>query len=467
MGRKREVWPTPDTSGTSEARRYPKLPEPKRHFVSPRVEATRKGAFSFNRDGEMFQAVFNREHLGYVQKFAEGWYSSYDGYNFKFGPYKSRDEAAERLRSSSLREEAPLVVADFNTLDDLIAHARGEGATHYIQIDDETHLYFQRKDGSYEKSEVWQKDGYWHTQGPGSRVVVRKPPENAKPIAVVRERMTEATQGTKGEGNILVAVRLDDPRFGSGPATVVSYPESVQSYYATITDRDGARDPRMRLWQTRDRVPVGTRISMATLVPGTGIAKLRPESSRRGRSVRDYIAVDPRDRQVAGPFKHYSDARKEADNAGGVVKFVPSKGRATEARRGAVREEARGEQYAQDQLQGEYFQDWIRDQLLEASRMPPEDVLPLETKRDAMVIARNMLQDLEQDAKRNLDEDAAFWKGFRSALDDSREWLADELLQIKSEMGGGGTEEARRSRRNRPTPATRRRSRATPPQGRP
>jgi len=193
------------------------------------------------------------------------------------------------------------------------------------------------------------------------------------------------------------------------------------------------------------------------------------EIGRRG-VVRDYIAVDPRDRQVAGPFKHYSDARKEADNAGGIVKFVPSRTvRAPSAahRRTARGAEARGEQYAQNQLQGEYFQNWIREQLLEASRMDPSQVLPLETKRDATVIARNMLQDLEQDAKRNLDEDAAFWKGFRSALDSSREWLADELLQIKSEMGGGSTEEARRSRRTPPTPATRRRSRATPPRKRP
>lgn len=73
-------------------------------------------------------------------------------------------------------------VADFNTLDDLLAHARGEGATHYLQIDDETHIYFQRRDGSYEKAEAWQKDGYWHTQAPGSRAVVRKPPPGAKPI---------------------------------------------------------------------------------------------------------------------------------------------------------------------------------------------------------------------------------------------------------------------------------------------
>ena len=77
----------------------------------------------------------------------------------------------------------PRIVRDFNTLDDLTAHARQEGATHVLQIDDEIHLYFQRRDGQYEKSEVWQKDGYWHTQGPGSRAVVRRPPPSAKPLS--------------------------------------------------------------------------------------------------------------------------------------------------------------------------------------------------------------------------------------------------------------------------------------------
>ena len=81
---------------------------------------------------------------------------------------------------------------------------------------------------------------------------------------------------------------------------------------------------------------------------------------------------------------------------------------------------------------------------------PPEDVLPLETKQDAMVIARNMLRDLEQDAKRDLQEDAAFWSGFRKALDGSREWLADELLQIKGEMGGEMREARRAPKARRP-----------------
>jgi hypothetical protein len=179
---------------------------------------------------------------------------------------------------------------------------------------------------------------------------------------------------------------------------------------------------------------------------------------RRTSTVRDYIAVDPRDRQVAGPFKHYSDARKEADSAGGVVKFVPAKGRATEARRGAVREEvpdaeAAGAQYAQEQIQSDYFNNWIHEQLYEASRMDPKDVLPLETQQDAMEIAKNMLQDLQWDTERNLDgreiakligvdstsnkDVKEFFKGFRDTLHMNRAWLADELLQIKSEMGGG------------------------------
>jgi len=132
-------------------------------------------------------------------------------------------------------------VADFNTLDDLIAHARQEGATHVLHVDDEVHLYFLRRDGQYEKAEVWQKDGYWHTQGPGSRTIVRRPPSNAQAI--------------------------------------------------------GGRS--------------------------TG--------APRHHSVRDYAAVDNHGRVVAGPFKHYSDAKPEADRVGGVVQFIPSKKRSPQA----------------------------------------------------------------------------------------------------------------------------------------
>ncbi len=63
--------------------------------------------------------------------------------------------------------------------------------------------------------------------------------------------------------------------------------------------------------------------------------------------------------------------------------------------------EAAGAKYAQDQITGDYFMDWVREQLAEASRMNPEDVLPLETKADAMVIAKNMLQQLKWDTRKS------------------------------------------------------------------
>jgi hypothetical protein len=109
------------------------------------------------------------------------------------------------------------------------------------------------------------------------------------------------------------------------------------------------------------------------------------------------------------------------------------------------RAEKAGEQYAYDQIQGDYFMDWVHEQMLEASKMPPDKVLPLETKDDAMEIARRMLQQLEWDTKRDLKADEiertlgidratpddidAFYKGFRHAIAASRDWLADELLE--------------------------------------
>jgi hypothetical protein len=409
--------------------RYPKLPEPKHHFVSRRAETKRdrrRDQYVYVDDLRVGDVIYDNTGEATVVSVSDSDQSGYrsvevtvNGEQKTFRYYGESTVPIKRRVSGSVREGHR--VADFNTLDDLVAHARQEGATHVLRIDDEVHLYFKRRDGSYEKSEVWQKDGYWHTQGPGSRVIVKKPPENAKPIAVVRERRVEAGKRDRRRDQYVYPeeLRIGDIIYsGNNEYEVVSNPVETANGTVQIDILvNGIATPRF------------FQIGMATI-----------PIKRRTSTVRDYIAVDPRDRQVAGPFKHYSDARKEADNAGGIVKFVPSRTvRAPSAahRRTARGAEARGEQYAQDQLQGEYFQGWIREQLLEASRMDPSQVLPLETKRDAMVIARNMLQDLEEGAKRDLNEDAAFWKGFRSALDDSREWLADELLQIKSEMGDG------------------------------
>ena len=123
--------------------------------------------------------------------------------------------------------------------------------------------------------------------------------------------------------------------------------------------------------------------------------------------------------------------------------------------------ESAGAQYAQEQLEGDYFMDWVHSQIAEAERMDPSKVLPLETKDDAREIARNMLQQLYWDTSRDLEpreiarligvddttqEDVKeFFKGFRSATNSARDWLADELLEIKGGMRGG-VREAPRSR---------------------
>lgn len=129
--------------------------------------------------------------------------------------------------------------------------------------------------------------------------------------------------------------------------------------------------------------------------------------------------------------------------------------------------QAAGKQYAFDQIGSDYFSDWVRDQLLEASKMPPDKVLPLETKADAEAIAKNMLKQLEWDTKRELRGDdlvvllgpssaarpddtepsplvhVSFYDGFREACDASRDWLADELLEIKQGMRGARASETR------------------------
>jgi hypothetical protein len=99
---------------------------------------------------------------------------------------------------------APHHVADFNTLDDLIAHARDElGATHVLVDDANTKLYFPRDDSRnsrpYEEASVWQKDGYWHAQGPGARTRVAQLPEEVQPIGGGRaERRAAESSGSTG-----------------------------------------------------------------------------------------------------------------------------------------------------------------------------------------------------------------------------------------------------------------------------
>lgn len=57
----------------------------------------------------------------------------------------------------------------------------------------------------------------------------------------------------------IAVVLLDDARFAAGPATVLELTtDPIADVVARYTDRDGARDPRVRFW----RAPVGAVTSM-------------------------------------------------------------------------------------------------------------------------------------------------------------------------------------------------------------
>lgn len=125
-----------------------------------------------------------------------------------------------------------------------------------------------------------------------------------------------------------------------------------------------------------------------------------------------------------------------------------------------------GADYAHEQISGSYFADWVYDQLAN----PPANPLPLATKADARVVARNMLQQLEWDTKRELEPHtilglsgaaggggarskevvAAFYKGFDRVLKDPKvvDWLADEILSA----GRHGQVAEARGRRAEPLP---------------
>lgn len=101
----------------------------------------------------------------------------------------------------------------------------------------------------------------------------------------------------------------------------------------------------------------------------------------------------------------------------------------------------RGERYAEEQITGSYFLEWVYEQMLEASRMDPSEVLPLDTKSDAQEVARNMLQQLQWDMKRDTNESAEFFRGVSEYFRNPEvvDWLADEVLYRWGEITGSET----------------------------
>lgn len=58
----------------------------------------------------------------------------------------------------------------------------------------------------------------------------------------------------------MLVIELDDSRFGAGPGTIIAHVATVAEYNALILDRDGARNPKLRLWE--GNTPIGTRVVM-------------------------------------------------------------------------------------------------------------------------------------------------------------------------------------------------------------
>jgi hypothetical protein len=87
--------------------------------------------------------------------------------------------------------------------------------------------------------------------------------------------------------------------------------------------------------QARRGEPFETSAAGQTVILGKGLtqapSRARPQQPH---VVRDYIAVDPSGRTVAGPFTDYGAAKSAANSARGFVKFAPGR-KASEARRSA------------------------------------------------------------------------------------------------------------------------------------
>lgn len=171
----------------------------------------------------------------------------------------------------------------------------------------------------------------------------------------------------------------------------------------------------------------------------------RPAPGRnRGRRARDYSVLS-----------RHGSKMMEKSIRGRSVKEVDA--------------EAAGERYAEEQLNGDHFKDWVWEQMVEGRRMrkaDPKSVIPLENAADFKKLARNMLQQLGWDMDRDLDmrtiletvgvesegssQDAEvardFGKGVRAMLTkpSTIQWLASECRTIERDLkrqereAGGG-----------------------------
>lgn len=92
---------------------------------------------------------------------------------------------------------------------------------------------------------------------------------------------------------------------------------------------EGRGHRELRVWQKEGywHAQSPENGKLVNRLPSSATPIINRSPRKKWFGVRDYEAVDNRDRHIAGPFKSYSDARAAAGSAG-VVKFVP-KGKST------------------------------------------------------------------------------------------------------------------------------------------
>lgn len=122
-----------------------------------------------------------------------------------------------------------------------------------------------------------------------------------------------------------------------------------------------------------------------------------------------------------------------------------------------------GHSYAIETLQSGEFQRWLHDSLVEASRLPPDRVISIDSIADAREVTERTIDDFRKETKRTMgplemfdliDIDptppvdwrvaTAFYEGLDDALNDPKtvEMLADDIWRMKQR--GPGMSEARR-----------------------
>jgi hypothetical protein len=229
------------------------------------------------------------------------------------------------------------VVRDFNSLEALVEHERGNGATHVLALGKNTVIYYPTGrywptgQPQYEAGKAYPRSGYWHATAPSARTALSGPLHGgAQTIEDFLARHRHDTRESVDER---------DPRTGRfvpshprGPARLAAGPPRLEAggrhrrltgyeaiEYAERTGRTLSKytDPTEEA-----RVGINPDEARAIAAHDPSLVYIDVGSGPAGHAVRDYEAVDSRGRRVGGPFKHYDDAKQEANRSGGVVRFV-------------------------------------------------------------------------------------------------------------------------------------------------